>query len=126
MLAPPNGNVWHRAFFRWVRAQGCSPHAPGISKNAYGLVCIPLIRGASGAGRYPTPKEVKAWPEGPLKPKEISMYRDTLGQIRAADNTTGRSATRHMERCRTRLICLVAAKSLSTNNGEKSPLWLDG
>ena len=30
--------------------QGRSPHAPGISKNAYGPVGIPLIRGAPGAG----------------------------------------------------------------------------
>ena len=32
-------------------------------------------------------KGVKAWVEGPLRPKEISRYRDSLGQIRAADNT---------------------------------------
>ena len=51
------------------------------------------------------PKEVKAWGEGPLRPKEISRHRDTLGQIRAADNTAGRSATRHLERFRSRLIC---------------------
>ena len=51
------------------------------------------------------PKEVKAWGEGPLRPKEISRYRDTPGQIRAADNTAGRSATRHLERFRSRLIC---------------------
>ena len=38
-------------FFRWDRAQGRSPHAPGVPKNAYGPVGIPLIRGASGAGR---------------------------------------------------------------------------
>ena len=29
--APPYGQVWHKAFFRWVRAQGRNPHAPGIS-----------------------------------------------------------------------------------------------
>ncbi len=46
MLAPPNGQVWHRAFFRWVRAQDRSPHEPGIPKNAYGPIGIPLIRGA--------------------------------------------------------------------------------
>ena len=49
--------------------------------------------------------EVKAWGEGPLRPKEISSYQDTLGQIRAADNTAGRSATRQLERLRSRLIC---------------------
>ena len=29
--APPYGQVWLKAFFRWVRAQGRSPHAPDIS-----------------------------------------------------------------------------------------------
>ena len=47
----PNGHVWHKTFFWWVRVQGWIPHAPGISKNAYGLVSIPLIRGALGAGQ---------------------------------------------------------------------------
>ena len=42
-------------FLRWVQAQGRSPHAPGISKNASDPVGIPLKRGASGAGRYPQP-----------------------------------------------------------------------
>ena len=32
-----------------------------------------------------SPKGVKAWGQGPLRPKEISRYRDTLGQICAAD-----------------------------------------
>ena len=31
--------------------QGRCPHAPGLCKNAYGPVDIPLIRGVSGAGR---------------------------------------------------------------------------
>ena len=35
------GKCGTRHFFRWVRAQGRSPHTPGIL----------LIRGASGAGR---------------------------------------------------------------------------
>ena len=50
-----------------------------------------------------SPKGVKAWGEGPLRPKEISRYRDTLGQIRAADNTAGRSATRQLERCQSEI-----------------------
>ena len=78
-----------QGLFWWVRAQDWSPHAPGISKNANGPIGIPLIRGTSGTGQYP-PKGVKAWGEGPLKPKEISRYRDTHGQIRAEDNTAGR------------------------------------
>ena len=50
---PPHltGKYGTRPFFRWDRAQGRSPHAPGVPKNAYGPVGIPLIRGASGAGR---------------------------------------------------------------------------
>ena len=51
MLTSPNGHVWHKDFFRWVRAQGWSPHMPGISKNAYSLIGIPLIRGTSGTGQ---------------------------------------------------------------------------
>ena len=76
---------------------------PDFAKNALGPVGIPLVRGASGAGQWTQPprKGVKAWGEGPLRPKEISRYRDTLGQIHAADNTAGRSATRHLERCQT-------------------------
>ena len=31
LQAQPYGQVWHKAFFRWARAQGRSPHAPGIS-----------------------------------------------------------------------------------------------
>ena len=48
-----------------VRAQGRSPHAPGISKNAYGPVSIPLMRGASGAGRWTTPEGGKSLGEAP-------------------------------------------------------------
>ena len=81
---------------------------PEFAKNALGPVGIPLVRGASGAGQWTQPprKGVKAWGEGPLRPKEISRYRDTLGQIRAADNTAGRSATRHLERFRSVLVCV--------------------
>ena len=44
-------------FLRWVRAQGRSPHAPGISKNASDLVGIPL-KGAPQAPRdKPNPSE---------------------------------------------------------------------
>ena len=61
-----------RPFFRWDRAQGRSPHAPGVPKNAYGPFGIPFIRGASGAGRLTQPpsKGGKSLGEGPLRPKE--------------------------------------------------------
>ena len=59
------GKCSTRLFFRWVRVQGRSPYAPGIPKNAYGPVGIPLIRVASGAGWWPPPKGVKAWGKAP-------------------------------------------------------------
>ena len=96
-------HVWHKAFFGWDRAQGRSPHTPGVCQK-----CPRPRRHSPCYGRLthramnPTPsKGVKAWGGRPLRPKEISRYRDTLGQIRAADNTAGRSATRHLERCQT-------------------------
>ena len=62
--------------------------------------------------------------DGPLRPKEISRYWDTLGQIRAADNTAGRSATRHLERCRTRLICGICCSPNPTGKyGTRPFLW---
>ena len=89
--ALPYGQVWHKALFRWVRAQGRSSHAPGISKKY-----LRPRRHSPYKGRLrrrainPTsPKRVKAWGEGPLRLKEISRNRDTLGQIRAPDNTAG-------------------------------------
>ena len=33
LTAPPNGQVWHKAFLWWIRAQGRSPHAPGICQK---------------------------------------------------------------------------------------------
>ena len=80
-----------------------------IPKNAPSA--FPLLGAAQAPGDEPNPPVGdKNLGEGPLRPKEISKY-----QIRAADNTASRSATRHSERCR--------PKSLSTNNGEKCPLW---
>ena len=46
------GKCGTRPFFRWVRAPGRCPYAPGIPKNAYGPVGILLIRGTSGTGRW--------------------------------------------------------------------------
>ena len=83
-------------FFWRVRAQGRRPHEPDISKNACGPVGIPLLKGTSGAGWSTQPhKGGKSLGKAPLSPKEISRYRDTLGQICAADNPAGRSATRN-------------------------------
>ena len=73
LRAPLNGQVWHKAFFGGSGCRAVAHTRPAFPKNAYGPVGIPLIRGASGAWRLnPTsPKGVKAWGEGPLRPKEI-------------------------------------------------------
>ena len=116
MHAPPYGHVWHKAFFLVGPGAGPSPtRARSLPKNALGPVGIPLVRGASGAGQWtqPSSKGGKSLGEGPLRPKEISRYRDTLGQIRAADNTAGRSATRHLERYQTEIDLSLWQRNLS-------------
>ena len=87
-----------RPFFGWDRARGgLRPCARSLPKIPSAPSAFPLLGAPQAPGNEPNPprKGVKAWGEGPLRPKEISRYRDTLGQIRAADNTAGRSATRH-------------------------------
>ena len=59
----------------------------------------------------------------PLRPKEISTYLDTLGQICAADNTAGRSATRHLERFRPRLICGICCSPHLTGKCGTRPFF---
>ena len=59
-----------QGLFWWVLTQGHSPHAPGISKNAYVPVGIPLFRGASGAGRLTkTPEGGKRLGGRPQSPR---------------------------------------------------------
>ena len=55
--APPNVKVWHKAFFWWVRAQGRSPLAPGISQKCLRPRRHFLIRSTSGAGWSTQPPE---------------------------------------------------------------------
>ena len=66
---------------------------------------FPLLGAPQAPGDEPPPEGGKSLGEGTLRPKEISRYQDTLGQIRAADNTAGWSATQQLERFRTRVIC---------------------
>ena len=46
---PPPEKYGTKPFLRWVQSQSRSPHASSITKNTFGSVGIPLIRGASGA-----------------------------------------------------------------------------
>ncbi len=72
LTAPPYGQVWHKAFFWWVRTQGRSPHAPGISQKClrprwHSPYYRRLRRRAMNATSQ---KGVKAWGDGSLRPKE--------------------------------------------------------
>ena len=64
---PPDEQVWHKAFFRWVRAQDCGPDTPGSFKNASGPV------GFSGDKPKTSPRRVKAWREGHLRHEELTV-----------------------------------------------------
>ncbi len=121
---PPNGQVWHKAFLGGSgRRAGAHTH-PAFLKMPTASSAFPLLGAPQALADIPNrPEGGKNLGEGPLTPKEISRYRDTLGQICAADNTAGRSSTRQLERYRPILISLLAVKSLSINNGEKSPFW---
>ena len=102
---------------------------PAFPKMPMAPSAFPLLGAPQAPGNEPNPprKGVKAWGEGPLRLKEISRHRDTLGQIRAADNTAGRSATRHLERCQTEidLPIFVAASHqtrLDTRSKARRPI----
>ena len=78
LRAPPNGQVRHKAFLRWVRAQGQSPH---FLKIPTALSAFPLL-GASG--NKPNPSEGgKSLGGYPPRPKEITSRQATPDQIRA-------------------------------------------
>ena len=57
LTAPPNEQVWHKAFLRWVRAPGWSPDSFGIPQNASGSVGIPLKGVPQVPGDRPNPSE---------------------------------------------------------------------
>ena len=72
---------------------------PAFPKNAYGLVGIPLIRGASGAGRLTQPPLRERKPGG--RPPETEGNPQAMRHTRPdprLDNTAGQSATQHLER----------------------------
>ena len=53
--APLKGQVWHKAFFGGSERRAVAHTRPAFPQNAYGPVGIPLIKGASGAGRLTQP-----------------------------------------------------------------------
>ena len=97
---------------------------PAFPEMSTAPSAFPLLGAPQAPGDEPnTPKEVKAWRKGPMRPKEISRYRDTLGQTRTADYTAGWSATRHLERCRTRLICGICCSPHPTGKCGTRPFY---
>ena len=102
----PTAMCGTRLFFGGCGHRAGAHTRPAFPKMLTAPSASPLLGAPQAPGnKSDPPKGVKSCGEGPLRPKEISRYRDTLGQIRAADNTVGRSATRQLERCRPILIC---------------------
>ena len=64
-----------RPFLRWARSQGRSPHASGKAKNTFGPSAFPFSGRPRRQAMNPTPKEVKACGDGPLRPEEISSAK---------------------------------------------------
>ena len=96
LLAPPNEQVWHKAFFLGRTGRRAVAHTrPEFPRNAYGPVGIPLIRGASGAGRWTQPprREWKPGGKAPWGRRKIfhspSHTRPDLRPISMADRNDG-------------------------------------
>ena len=51
----PNVRVWHKAFLKRVRVQGCCPDMPSIHKNALGPIGISLKGVLQAPGNKPSP-----------------------------------------------------------------------
>ena len=67
---PPNRRVWHKAFLRWVRAQGHCPDTPGISKNNLRARWHSPKKGRLRlqAINLNPPRRVTVWWDGPPRP----------------------------------------------------------
>ena len=84
----PTGMCGTRPFFGGSERRAVAHTHPAFPKMPAAPSAFLLLGGPQAPGDEPNPpKGVKAWREGPLRPKENSRYRDTLGQIRAADNS---------------------------------------
>ena len=66
---PPSEQEWHKAFLRWVRAQGCRPDSPGSSKKCLGPYRHSPEKGClrCQAINLNLPRRVKAWLDCPLR-----------------------------------------------------------
>ncbi len=86
LLAPPNGQVWHKVFLWWVRVQ--------VPKMPSARSALPFLGRLRRRAINPTlPKEVKAWGgEAPLETEgNYSSHQATPGRIRASASTADRN-----------------------------------
>ena len=97
----PTGMFGTRPFFGGSDCRAGAHTHLAFPKMSMARSAFPFLRRRA----ITPPQGLKAWEKAPLRSKEISRSRDTLSQIRASNNTAGRSATQHLERCRQILIC---------------------
>ena len=84
---PPNGQVWQKVFFRWLRAQGRTHTRPAFPKMPTAPSAFP-----SGAGRWTQPPEAEENLQLPRHTRP-DPCRSKHGRL------AGRSITRWLEKC---------------------------
>ena len=110
LLAPPNGQVWHKAFFSGSVCRAGAHTRPAWTKIPSAPSRFPLLGVPQAPGNKPNPPEgSKSLGDGPLRPEEISNCRDILGQIRAAASTAGRSATQQLKKRSVNTAAFISA-----------------
>ena len=88
----------HSLFFGGSGRRDVAHTRPAFPKMPTAPSAFLLLGAPQTPGDQPNhPEGSKSLGEGPLRPKEISRHRDTLGQIRVPDNTAYLSATQHLE-----------------------------
>ena len=87
---PPTRGIRHKAYVRWVRAQGHSPHAPGMLQKYLGP-CQHSPKGGRQAINLTSPKRVKARRDAPLASGEAHLTKPRSWQHGRpkCDPTTG-------------------------------------
>ena len=96
VLRPTIGRVWHKAVLGGSGRRARPNTCPAFPKMPTAPSAFHLLGAPQTSGNNP-PR--KPGGKAPLRPKEVSRCRDTLGRIRAAVNTADRGATRQLERC---------------------------
>ena len=100
------GKCGTRPFLGGSGDRAVSHTRPAFPKMRTAPSAFPLLGAPQAPGDEPNPpKGVNTWRGGPLRPKEISRYRDTF-----TDNTASRSATWQLERFRPILIYLSGSE----------------